>query len=191
MRIWGSSVPLFVLLSLTPLLGCGGSKPTQPSGDGNTPGGGNQDQQQVVIPKLYINEFMASNRKTLADEHGEYDDWIEIYNAEDRDVNLKGIYITDNLRIPDKWSFPDVTIKAEGFIIVWSDGTPDQGPLHASFKISKTGEEIGIFMPDGKTLIDSVKFRAQQADISFGRYPDGGVDWFECIPTPGKPNRRR
>jgi hypothetical protein len=186
MRGLKGSVP-FLLFLVVLLFGCGGSKPTEPTGGGNNQGGGTQ----LVIPKLYINEFMASNRKTLADEYGEYDDWIEIYNDEDKDVRLLGLYLTDNLRIPDKWPFPDATIKAKGFIIVWADGTPDQGIMHASFKLSKTGEEIGLVASDGKTVIDSVKFRTQQPDISFGRYPDGGIDWFECIPTPGKPNRRR
>ena len=30
---------------------------------------------------LVINEFMASNGSTVADPQGQYDDWIEIYNA--------------------------------------------------------------------------------------------------------------
>jgi hypothetical protein len=30
---------------------------------------------------LSINEFMADNANVIADNFGEYDDWIEIYNA--------------------------------------------------------------------------------------------------------------
>src|SRR4030042_259586 len=35
---------------------------------------------QTGIP-LVINEVMASNSKTKADPQGQYDDWVEIYNA--------------------------------------------------------------------------------------------------------------
>ena len=30
---------------------------------------------------LYINEFLASNNSVYADEIGEYDDWVELYNS--------------------------------------------------------------------------------------------------------------
>ena len=39
-------------------------------------------------PLLFINEFMASNDSTIADEAGEYDDWIEVYNGDDDPVWL-------------------------------------------------------------------------------------------------------
>ena len=32
------------------------------------------------LPLLFINEFMASNETTIADEYGDFDDWIEIFN---------------------------------------------------------------------------------------------------------------
>jgi len=49
---------------------------------------------------------MASNDNTVMDNYGEYDNWIEIYNAEDIDINLYGYYLTDNLNDPMKWAFP-------------------------------------------------------------------------------------
>src|SRR5690606_2261306 len=63
-----------------------------------------------------------------------------------------------------------------------------QGPLHASFKLSKDGEEIGLFDPAGN-LIDGRQFGPQLTDVAFGRLA-GGTGWFALLdPTPGRPNR--
>ena len=37
---------------------------------------------------LFINEFMASNDTQNTDEHGEYDDWVEIFNGGTTAVDL-------------------------------------------------------------------------------------------------------
>jgi hypothetical protein len=52
---------------------------------------------------LFINEFMADNDNIVADEHGDYDDWIEIYNSEPTAIDLGGMYLTDDLSEPTKW----------------------------------------------------------------------------------------
>ena len=62
--------------------------------------------------------------------------------------------------------------------------------LHVSFSLSKGGESIGLFAPDGRE-IDTVTFGAQTTDISEGRYPDGGTN-VVVLPaaTPGSQNTR-
>ena len=151
--------------------------------------------QPVFIPQsgssdmmLYINEFMASNDATISDEHGDYDDWIEVYNAEDETVWLGDKFLTDNLGNPDKWQMPDAYIEAGGFQIFWADGETEQGPFHTSFKLSKDGEEIGVFNAD-LMAIDEYMFGPQNTDISEGRFRNGEDNWvlFEQ-PTPGASN---
>lgn len=138
---------------------------------------------------LYINEFMASNDNTIADEHGDYDDWIEVYNAEDETVWLGDKYLTDNLSAPTKWQMPDAYIEAGEFLLFWADGEPDQGPFHTSFKLSKDGEDIGIFNQT-QSAIDEYVFGPQNTDISEGRLPNGGPEWvFFQEPTPGASNQ--
>ncbi len=143
-------------------------------------------------PPLLINEFMALNTTTIPDEFGEYEDWIELYNSGTISVGLLGLYITDNFDNPDKFALPDVTIGPRGFLIIWCDEDGSQGPLHANFKLSSSnGEEIGLFRytPQGYVPVDSVTFGPQTADISRGRYPDGGAEWrFFTSPTPGTSN---
>jgi len=143
------------------------------------------------IPMLFINEFMADNETTIADENGNFSDWVEVYNAGVSPVWLGNLYLTDNLTNPDKWQMPDHTLASGQFVLFWADEKPEQGPFHADFKLDKDGEEIGIFGSEsmGFPLIDSVLFGVQSTDISYGRYPDGSDNWeFLIYPTPGFTN---
>ena len=60
------------------------------------------------------------------------------------------------------------------FFIVWADDLNQAN--HASFRLSKSGEQIGLFQPDG-TVIDTVTFGSLPDDISCGRFPDGTGTW--------------
>lgn len=142
-----------------------------------------------------INEFMASNSRAAQDESGDYDDWIEIYNPSSQPVDIGGMYLTDRLSNPTKWQVPggspaQTTIAAQGYLLIWADGETDEGILHADFKLSDAGEAIGLY-DIGGTLVDSVAFGPQNADQSYGRFPDGAANW-EVFnnPTPEQANRQ-
>lgn len=142
-------------------------------------------------PQLFINEFMADNDITIADEYGEYDNWVEIFNGDNEAVWLGDKYLSDNLSNQDKWQLPDYTMQPGAFLIIWADGQPEQGPFHASYKLNDEGEELGIFDNEttGYFLIDSVSWGMQTIDISYGRQADGGMPWiFFDEPTPGFSN---
>lgn len=142
-------------------------------------------------PKLFINEFMASNESTVSDAFDDFDDWIEIYNDDTAAVWLGDKFLTDNLTNPAKWSLPDTTLQPGAFLLIWADDEPEQGPNHATFKLSANGEAVGIFQAQGESFvaIDSVTFGQQQTDMSFGRSLDGGPEWQHFAnPTPGYSN---
>ncbi len=140
-------------------------------------------------PKIFINEFMAVNTKTIKDEANQYDDWIELYNAADTSVNLSSYYLSDKFSITNKWKFPAITILPKEFLLIWCDDDTLQGPLHVNFKLSSSGEQLALFMPDGK-ILDSLSFGIQYADTSFGRFPDGTNNWkYMPMPTPGAANK--
>lgn len=145
----------------------------------------------IERPMLFINEFMAKNDAAIVDEFGEHDDWIELYNAGTVALDLDGLYLTDNFSTPKKWTFPAVTLEAGSFLLVWTDGDANQGPLHTNFKLSANGEQLGIFATDkfGNFPIDTLTFKTQSADISFGRFPDGARDWDFMTATPGAANQ--
>jgi hypothetical protein len=102
-----------------------------------------------VPPAVLLNEFLADNESVNRDEAGEYDDWLELYNAGAVTATLDGMYLTDHLDNPTRWQFPaGTTIPPGGYLLVWCDKDAGQGLLHADFKLSRDGEEIGLFADD-------------------------------------------
>ncbi len=78
-------------------------------------------------------------------------------------------------------------------MLIWCDEDPQDGPLHASFKLSGGGEEIVLFADDAhaNVPIDWITFGPQTPDISYGRKPDGAATWITfATPTPGRSNGR-
>jgi hypothetical protein len=150
-----------------------------------------------VPPSLLINEFLASNDSCCTDENGEYDDFIEIYNADDEAVDIGGMYITDDLAAPTEWQIPvtapdSTTVEPGGFLLLWADKQSEQGILHVEIKLSGGGEQIGLFTSDAtnNVPIDTLTYVAQTADTSYGRNPDGSDTWeYFSTPTPGASNQ--
>lgn len=149
------------------------------------------DQVGQSSSLLVINEIMASNSSTISDEGGAFADWLEIYNPTDIPVSMNGFFLSDNLTIKNKWAFPDTTIEAGGYLLVWVDDDEKEGPMHASFNLDKEGEDIGLFEQSGDIFltVDAFSFGLQTTDISFGRNGDGSQDFgFFQQPTPGSAN---
>ena len=71
-------------------------------------------------------------------------------------VDLSGYYFSNDLTNKTKFEVPSgYTIPAHGFLLVWADNNsgqnnPGDSALHVNFKLSKSGEAIAIFTPDGK-----------------------------------------
>ena len=76
----------------------------------------------INVGKLIINEVMLINNNTILDKYGKYSDYIEIYNGNDYDINLYGYYLTDSMKDTKKWTFPDVTIKAGEYMVIFASG---------------------------------------------------------------------
>ncbi|MEM1121938.1 MAG: CotH kinase family protein [Bacteroidota bacterium] len=126
---------------------------------------------------VVINEFMASNDATVADQDGEFDDWIELYNNTANDIDLSGYFLSDNADNLDKYDIPEGTIiPANGYLIVWADEDGMQEGLHANFKISANGEELFLLNAD-TMIIDEITFGEQRTDESFARFPNGTGDF--------------
>jgi hypothetical protein len=146
------------------------------------------------VPRpLLVNEVMARNGSTVADGAGEFDDWIELVNPTQAPVDASGWFLTDDAGDPTRWEIPPGTIVPPGgHLLIWADAEPHQGALHASFRISGSGEGVYLFSPlaAGNQLIDLVALEPQLVDVSFGRRRDAGAIWDELpTPTPGAPNR--
>ncbi len=141
-----------------------------------------------TLPKLYINEFMASNTNSFFDyDFSAYSDWIEIYNADTYAVDLNGYYLSDKPSEPAKWKFTTKLVVQPGkYVIVWADEKDTLN--HTNFKLSK--EEDDIILSDYQLReIDKIEYKDMQEDISYGRFPDGSSTFnYFVLPTPESKN---
>lgn len=137
---------------------------------------------------IVINELLASNDVTNADQDGGFDDWVEIYNKGMEAVDLEGYTITDDITDFTLFVFPAGTIlQPNEYILVWADKEPEQEGYHADLKISASGETLYLTNAE-LSIIDSVSFGTQETDISYGRYPNGTGDFTTMTPTPALVN---
>jgi autotransporter-associated beta strand protein len=146
--------------------------------------------------EIRINEVQSTNTG-LPDPAGQLIDWVEIHNTAAAPVNLQGHYLSDSLSSRLKYQFPDVTLPAGGFLIIWAGSLGDfpnnRTPFHANFSISSGGEPVVLTAPDGTTIIDEYPALAigtsNGTGRSMGRQPDGtGPLFFFNTPTQGAAN---
>lgn len=124
--------------------------------------------------QVFINELMASNVSYEKDEFGQYEDWIELYNAGTLSIDLGGCFLSDEKSNPYKFVFPvNTRIEAKSFLVIFADEDPStKYYTHCNFKLSGNGDKI-LFSDIRGNLLDSVSFGQQTDDYSYGRCPDG------------------
>jgi hypothetical protein len=141
---------------------------------------------------LVLNEFLASNGGGLTDEDGDSSDWIEIYNRSASPVNLAGWALTDDPEQPQKWMFPDMTLGAGDYLIIFASGKNHVGAdtLHTNFKLSKDEGFLALYnLLDGRFVDEFVpQYPEQFRNVSYGLYSDGMTYGYLGRPTPGAPN---
>ncbi|MGB0387932.1 MAG: CotH kinase family protein [Ardenticatenaceae bacterium] len=140
--------------------------------------------------QVVISEFMASNESTLADEEGEFSDWIEIHNRDSTQINLEGWYLTDDEEELTKWAFPETILGADRYLLVFaSEKDRTASPLHTNFKLKRSGEYLALVEPDGSTIAweYAPEYAPQFQDVSYGLDGQQNERYFTS-PTPGEPN---
>jgi hypothetical protein len=145
-----------------------------------------QDREAV------INEFMAVNAGTLADDDGDFSDWIEVSNRRANPLSLEGWFLTDRADDLTRWRFPAVSLPADGHLIIFASGK-DRATLqgtHTNFRLAGDGEYLALVKPDGRTIAHDFapSYPPQSADVSYGLAAGGEAPAFLAIPTPGAPN---
>lgn len=147
----------------------------------------NLSDKDINIKKLVINEVVSSNNGITTDNEGNLYDYIEIYNGNDKDINLKNYGLSDEEN-KVKWTFPDIVIKAKSYLVVSLSGN-NKNPLNASFKLkSSGGEVVALFKPNGK-VIDALETVALDSNTAMARNQDG--TWvIQDKPTPGFSNNQ-
>lgn len=142
-----------------------------------------------------INEILAKaadDDLAYLDEDHELSDWIEIHNPNEFAISLGGHALSDDPALIEVWPFPaDSFVEAGGYLVVFASGKNRSvagQELHTGFALSAAGDFLALLGSQG-TPVDAFDpgFPAQFDDVSYGRVPGGGIDFFTG-PTPGELN---
>lgn len=140
--------------------------------------------------QVIINEYSASNLATYLDDFESYDDWVELQNESDVDVDISGWYISDKESKPTKYQFPEGTIiPANGYKIIVCSGRDLQQTVevHTNFKLSQTEQkDILLLSNASEEAQDFTEMIITNANHSVSRM-DG--EWMiDNSPTPNGEN---
>ena len=146
------------------------------------------DTAGPITGTFVINEYMPSNQSTVADEGGAYPDWIELYNGTSDAIVLDGYSIGQDPAAPSGDALDGLEIDSADYLLLWADGDVDEGDNHLEFRLSKAGEDLVLFDPDG-LILDETSWTDAETDSSEARSVDGGGEWYRTAsPTPGAAN---
>jgi hypothetical protein len=157
-----------------------------------------QQSRHAEKPQLLITEIMPSNKATIADNKGNFSDYIEIYNKGDKAIDLNGYGLSDDPSKVLKWVFPSVTIEPKAYLLVFASGDGkkstdvSKGAIHTDFKISAYNETL-VLSDNMGYILDQAAISELAADTAYARVlgSDGtyGDQWNQTNqPTPGFPN---
>lgn len=128
---------------------------------------------------LFINEVFTNNQdEQVSAGWDDTKDFIELYNASDKDIDLSGFSLNDeDLDEDKKYVFPDGSmIPARSFFTV--DAGVDDGS-GASFGLGKKGDAVYLYDKEDNlvdALEDTGKFEDEEI-YSIGRKTDGGPEF--------------
>lgn len=114
--------------------------------------------------RVIINEISSNDE--------EAEDWIELYNPENKPVNLKGWTLKDNKQ--NEFRFPAVSIAPKQYLVVCRDTSafklafPEVFNIVGNFRfgINKTAEDLVVRTPT-QTQIDSISYDLEVIDSTY------------------------
>ena len=128
---------------------------------------------------VVVNEVSATNT-VAANEYGKRNDWIELYNTTGQDIDLEGMFLTDDPAEPEKYQITSnllegsSIIPAHGYYIIWADKLDPLRQLHANFKLANGDDESVTLTAADHSWSNTLTYCMMNGDESVGRYPDGG-----------------
>lgn len=127
-----------------------------------------------------ITEISAAGQTSIADEDGDFPDWVEIHNPDVTPLNLAGWSLSDSTSDVGRWRFPAGTIVAPGgYLVVFC--SEKNRALHTDFRLNAGGESV-LLANSANVVVGQLTFPQQVPNLSFD-----GAD-FLANPTPGAPN---
>ncbi|MGK0186071.1 MAG: hypothetical protein ACI9R3_001854 [Verrucomicrobiales bacterium] len=128
----------------------------------------------LLASDLRINEVMAAGDEAT-------EDFVELHNAGDSNIDISGWRLSDNEKKPDKFSFPEgTTLSPNGYLVVRES--------ECGFRLEASGEAVHLFSSEADEPHESIAFGLQVPGYSIGRIAENGRTWVLNQPTPGSLN---
>lgn len=139
-------------------------------------------EEDIDYLPVVINEVMLSNNNFIVDNFGNNDDWSELYNPNNKPINLSGCKL---VRDHKTWIMPNETIiQANSYLIFWHDNEAYQGNNHVSFKLANSTDTLFLLNPANQE-INYLRYPTTPTNHSFGRFPNGSNTYASFShPTP-------
>lgn len=136
------------------------------------------EQTKTDLLPIRINEVSAGN-DIYINEYGKKADWVELYNASDKDYDLVGAFLSDDPQNAYKHQIKatdgvSTVIPAHGYKIIWCDGKDSQSQIHASFKLKNENDSFISITDASCSWTDYIYYKEQPRWSAYGRFPDGG-----------------
>jgi hypothetical protein len=123
--------------------------------------------------KIFINEILPS-----PEGKDEKEEWVEIFNSNDFEVDLSGWKIQDSVGKTKTYTFPKGTkIGPKGYLVLERPKT--------KITLNNEGDELIIFDSRGE-IVDRVFYQKAQKGKSYSKTSEGWI-WTSNL-TPGKEN---
>jgi hypothetical protein len=130
---------------------------------------------------VVINEILANTDVGT-------EDFIELYNHSNTEVNLSGCWLTDDRDwiggTSNMYRFANgTTIPARGYLV--------RAESDLGFRLSSGGERVYLVNSNQTRVLDAIDYEGQAVGLSAGRYPDGASSFVQLsTPTPQAANSR-
>jgi len=136
-------------------------------------------------PPVVLNEVAPDNNSIIADEDGEFPDYIELYNTSIYSQYIGNLFISDSYDRPTKWRLPDMLLPADTYLLLFADNETGQGPNHVSFTLDADNDQVYLRADvlSGYSIVDSIPFAEIGSDSAYGRLPNG-TGPFVILPEP-------
>lgn len=128
--------------------------------------------------QLLVNEILAGHESAV--------DFVEFFNPTDTELDLSGMWLSDNADdLLKYWITDDTKVAPHGFILFQCSDEL------TGFGLSSQGEAIFLTEADTQNIAASYAWGHQLPNIGIGRFPDGGPNWYyQTESTPEGPNGR-
>ena len=130
--------------------------------------------------KVVINEVSAGN-SIYVNEYFKKGDWIELYNTTAEDIDLAGMYLSDDPGNSTKCQIQpgsgnlSTILPARGYRIVWCDDKEGLSQLHVNFKLANEDGALVMLTAADQSWADTLLYCAPDGSQTVGRFPDGGT----------------